>query len=239
MNVMVCVATTNSDHLREFLDNLNECAEYLCVELFVIENCDTLLSYHPGRWPNLTGMRWKVGSSKKRPYAQIMKEKIEFVSEVANDDSIIWFADVDYYCNPQALKAMETILEENREVDYLSLLRGPNTPEGDIKMSGWKFFRWPSMMGGSMMVRWSTFKNHAKRFFELYGTNGMFDQEFWSFLREEYHLDHQVYTISWPCSLLQHCRLGSVYGHDQGKMGHLHSINFDPRCNFFSFWLLS
>jgi len=177
------------------------------------------------------------GNPEKRPYNQIIQEKVEFISRYADDDSVVWLADVDYACSPYALRVMQTIFEENPQVDYLSLLRGPGVPEEvvNIELSGVPLFRWVSCMGGSIMTRWSTFKTHIKEFFAQGPTNPWFDGpvgvSFWPFLKERYGITNPVYTIGRP-SLLQHCRLeGSFYRDDKAGSNHMYACNYDPLTN--------
>jgi hypothetical protein len=238
MNIIVCVASTNPKHTIGFLEGIEIAARELLdpIHILVIENHEA----QPSRrmFAELEREHWLVyrqGNPEKRSFAQVMKEKVKFVDEYeyADVDSIVWFADVDYFVHAQALRVMKIIFEENPRVNYLSLLRGPDVPDGNINLSGWLFIKWGSCMGGCTCARWSIFKKHAEGFFKKHGTNNFFDQLFWTFLWKEYGIGSSVYMMTWPFSLWTHCQLGSVYGHDKWPHGHMRAINFDPRADVF------
>lgn len=241
MNVITCIASATKERMGIAMNQLSGLVRHDDDKFLMIENYQDDGSHVvvPG---NRVPFVFRRGdATPRRPYTMIIKDKFDFVSEYATDDSVVCLYDDDYAYNPYALEAARVLFEENPEVNYASFLRGAGLQGEDETLSGWKFIRWSSCMGGSTIVRWSVFKQHAAAFFESCGLVGYFDapvrikgvfgQSYWVFLQQKYGLTRQVYTLAWPFSLVQHCQFGSMYGHD--KDGHTYAVDYDPLANIF------
>lgn len=154
------------------------------------------------------------------------------------DNDIIMAYDDDYVFNPYFLKFTTKIFSENKDINFLSLLKPEDFhrhPEWKIeKRSGFGFIRHPSCMGGSSMYRWGAFKEHIYDFFTLYQIDGKsscgdstFDQSIWKYIKGR----DPNFTFWHLCdfSLVQHCNYGSYWDRD----GHTYGASFDPCVNPF------
>jgi hypothetical protein len=233
MNLIICVATMSQERMEDFLKGVAKDTFYN--NRVIVIGTGEPLEHDPYGDAYYDLNPWIVQLDNiPRQYALVMKEKVKALTPFCNDETIVVLPDDDYDFNPYATSVIRKVFAENPEVDYLSLLHSPSIPDGDVYLSGLQFFRVGSCMGGSMIARWKVFKNHAESFFKKFGTDNMFDQLFWIYLRDELKIKDPVYTLTNPCSLVQHCNLGSEYRNS--KMGgewHHYAVNFDSRSNPF------
>lgn len=239
MNTIVCVASATPERMETAIIEIGR-ALLSNTKLLLITNYNYSDSWSRMIDRMITSGRaiLREGSSQRQHYNEIIKAKVDFIGEYANDDSIVCLWDDDYAYNSMILDVAERLFTENPEVNYASFLRGAGLQGLEEVLSGWKFIRWASCMGGSTIVRWAVFKEHVGEYLRQCGLTGKFDcqckidgvfgQSFWIFLEKQYGLKNQVWTLSWPFSLQQHCRMGgSLYGHDVSG-NHTYGVNFDP-----------
>jgi hypothetical protein len=228
MKVVMCVATMTQNRAIEFMEGARKVyGDFLVVVVGTGEDLMNLTFTMRHETTTATCVQLE---NKPRQYAEVMLEKFRAVTPHCDDDTIVIMIDDDYSVNPFAIEFIDKIFSENPRVDYMSVLRGSGLIEANIEMlSGLPFMRCHSMMGGSMIVRWSTFKSHAQTFFDQHGIWSMFDVPYWSHLGKHYGINDVVYTLMGPCSLMQHCNLGSNY---RGKEeGHAYGEFYDSRIN--------
>ncbi len=183
----------------------------------------------------------------KRRYSSVMWEKVQacLEGEMTSDSDIFVNLDDDMFLNPHAFRFLKKIYEENPQVDYVSLLRGPGVivdRSNEVSLSGFRFFRHRSCLGGALTARWSVFKGDVDGFFNVNcvtgedaGTGGMFDQSFFDYLITNENKHKVVYTTR-DFSLIQHCNLHSIYADERKDLlSHMYAVNFDPRMNPFDF----
>jgi hypothetical protein len=228
MKVVMCVATMTQNRAIEFMEGAEKV--FGDFKVVVVGTGDALDA--PLLQDAYDIMRAEVVQLENRPrqYAEVMLEKFRAVMPHCDDDTIVIMTDDDYIFHPCLVEFVDKIFSENTRVDYVSVLRGSGLVEANIEMlSGFPFMRCHSMMGGSMIVRWSAFRGHAQTFFDQHGIWSMFDVPYWSHLSKHYGINDVVYTLMRPCSLMQHCNLGSNY---RGKEeGHTYGEFYDSRMN--------
>jgi hypothetical protein len=225
MNIVLTVASISSDRIEDFLQGLENIRRTSSEDRIIVVGLgEPLESYHLDLM-HIADVHKQL-DNRPRPYAEVMYEKIITMASYCGEETVAFLIDDDYVLNPNAFGVAKKIFFENPEVNYASLLRGPGVqPEEIVKLSGIPFFRNHSCMGGSMIVRWKSFFMTVNSFFREKGTGGMFDQEYWDYLEETTGEKDQIYTI-WPCSLVQHCDLGSHY---DNSSGHMYGGAYDPR----------
>lgn len=168
---------------------------------------------------------------KSRAYAEVMSEKLKMAQPFADEDTIYINFDDDYVMNPYWFKFLRKIYEENETVEYLTLLKADPGYEYQVEsLSGFDSCRVGSSMGGAFSARWKSFYPVVTKFLEKYGTGGMFDVEFWEFLREETGRPHNIY-MPLAVSLIQHCNHVSNFldmKHEQSRLQHQYGFDFEP-----------
>lgn len=249
MQIVVCVA--HFDNEPRFLGVLNEGLECNRApgDVLVVVNTGAVEEKFSENEKTEYSMNCTYRSilNKKRRYASVMKAKVEtcLMSKFTKEEFIFMNLDDDMSLNPHALSFARLIFEENPHVDYLSLLRGPGVMVNDMNeayLSGFRFFRHPSTLGGAIIARWSTFKRDVTGFFDQNsvteddaGSGGMFDQSFFFYLKRSLGRSYEVYTLR-DFSLVQHCNLVSSYSEERKDLlSHMYAINYDPRMNPMSF----
>jgi hypothetical protein len=230
MDIIVCTASKNQGRLDGFMEEVN-------LSLFPFENLKIVVVDTIGNMKVETDSNcYRIVPDKLGDFFEpstVMSKKFDAVDGMADDKSIVMMLDDDYSINPHALALSQQIMEENNEVNYLSLLRGPGVVNPDIiNLSGWDFFQWPSCMGGSVIMRWSICRAHMQSFF-FQKRGEAWDSVYWRFLASEFGIIKPVYTLA-DFSLMQHCNLVSSYvGRRGGLFDHMYGINFDPRLDPF------
>lgn len=234
MNLIIAVASMAQDRLIGFMESLAQC-QFRCLSTkFLVMGTgeEVKLNYLNESVYYLMPVLKQL-EKKPRLYGEIIKEKINFIKEFADDDSIVVMIDDDYDVNHYFSQVAMKVFSENEHVDYISLLKASNVYVKDpIKMSGFLWYHWHSCMGGSVIVRWKNFKNDIEEFFEKYGTNHMWDQIYWDFLTEKHKRNEHIYTL-YNFSLVQHCNMISHYSKNRGNDNHVYGMNYDPRMNPF------
>lgn len=228
MKTVMCVATMTQNRAIEFMEGARKV--YGDITAIVVGTGEDLTNLSLTMRHETTQAIVVQLENRPRQYAEVMFEKVKAVTPYCDDDTILITTDDDYVFNPHLVEFADKIFSENPQIDYLSVLRGSGLIETNIEiLSGFPFMRCHSMMGGSMIVRWKAFETHARSFFDKYGLTNMYDVPYWKYLEEHFGLQNVVYTLMGPCSLMQHCNLGSNY---RGKEeGHAYAENFDPRMN--------
>lgn len=240
MNIVICVATKDQKRIEGFLDEVNNCITIgLDYKIIVI---DTGGDIDLSRYPSSKPLILKKVSPIPRLYASVMWEKLNEAKPFCDDKTVLMNFDDDYSVNKYALLFTDKIMKENPEIDYLSLLKEPRmiNNSGELLLSGFRFSRQPSCMGGSMIVRYRPFVSQVEAFFNEYwvtgnnpGTGGMFDVPFWEFLKNRYGLENVVYTTS-SFSLTQHNNLVSSYlATKRDKFDFMSGLDYMPRTNPF------
>lgn len=235
MNIVVSVSSKNQERLQGFLDDIGGCHFDQGDKILVVKTGEGLeIPYTYVGNAKIERRQGKVG---KRLYADIIKERNEFLQEIANEDTIIVNTDDDYSFNPYAFRVIKKVFLENPKVNYISLLKGGLPTPLTIKpviMSGFTFFKVNSCMGGSIIAKWSIFKEDVDQYIEKYNSDNMFDIGFFNFINNKYGED-SVYML-FNFSLVQHCNLISSYlesKDERGKLAHMYGEHFDPRMNPF------
>lgn len=182
-----------------------------------------------------------------RRYASVMYEKIRICEEegLSDDNTILFNCDDDYHYNPHAFELARRAFEHFKDMDYLSLLRGPGIDENKVEtvpFGGLTLAKLGTCMGGSMVARWSKFRPTVKRFFKGFGVNGevagkagMFGVEYWKFLHPHIQNKTPVWTLM-DFSLVQQCNTISYFVKEKkskGPLQHMYGVNYDPVCDPF------
>jgi hypothetical protein len=224
-NVVVVTSVYNERSFWRLLDSLGDATEEKPIVVDTNDVFNEILrpdTFHLVKVP-----------PRLRNYASVMYARIQAAEHYCDNNTILCNFDDDYILNPHVIDFAQRVFDENEEIDHLSLLRGPNVPDMGERIYSWKgfnFIKWPSCMGGSLMVRWKKFYPLVSEYFEKYlvsledsGRGGMFDQSYFKFLSEKFGHNWHVYTLL-NYSLVQHCDYGSIYGHN----GHMYAERFDP-----------
>lgn len=239
MKIVLCVAFYEHDRIKGFLEGLFRSK--------VKENNLQIVTLSTGKALNLDEVvRTPVGfnrrshgvEAKKRPYSQVMYEKIKVASQYCGNDDIYWNSDDDYAFNPHWVDFALRVFQNHKEINYFSLLKVQHKADRIKKHGPFKLGTRHSSMGGSFGARWKVFKPHMDEWFKLHnvtsedpGTGGMFDQQFWEFLQEKTGaLDNVWFPMNF--SLIQHCNLVSNYVKARkNKISHMYGEAFDPWCD--------
>jgi hypothetical protein len=176
-----------------------------------------------------------IPQEERIPYAEVMRLKVETSNKFCNESTIYWNSDDDYVFNPYWYIVAKTIFNENKEVDYLSLLKVNRTIEEMPDFySGFSLIRAYSCMGGAFGTRCRKFYPVIQAYFKEHGTLNMFDQDFWMFLGGLRGRQDQIYIIQ-DFSLIQQCNLISSYLDQKGsRLEHQYGIDFEPVGNPFN-----
>lgn len=193
-----------------------------------------------------------------RPYSCIMYDRLNATYKWINSlsrkevdvyyDSPLFNIDDDYAFNPRAFHFAKRIFEEYSDINFLCLLKHPNSDSGSERtMLGHRFRARTSCMGGSIIARGGILHKLAMEFFYEYkvtsnepGSGGMFDQEFFVYLDQKKEtVGNDINLDIWMLqdySLMQHCNLVSSYLKDKGPRGikeHMYGSDYDPLVNPF------
>lgn len=167
-------------------------------------------------------------------YAEIMRLKLEISKPYCDDSTIYCNFDDDYVFNPYWYQVAKTLYANHSEISYLSLLKVCRTKEEILNVfSGFSLIQAYSCMGGAFGVRYKDFYPVITDYFQEYGSDNMFDQNYWIFLGQIVGRQDNIYIIQ-DFSLIQHCNLISTYLNQKGsKREHQYGIDFEPTGNPF------
>lgn len=226
MNVILCVASINSDKIDGFLRDFEHLRRTSNEDKVIVVGLGEPLESYYLDVCHIADI-YKQLDNRPRPYAEVMWEKLTVMAPFCKEETIAFLTDDDYSFNPNVFRFAKKIFFENSEVNYASFLKGPGViPDEIVQLSGFPFFRHHSCMGGSLVVRWKTAFPLMQKFLLQVGLQGGFDQEFWDYLEEITEEKNHVYTL-WHYSLQQHCDLGSSY--PENSSWHMYGENFDNR----------
>jgi hypothetical protein len=231
MKFIVSVASMDQSRLDGFLDVLEKCDKPKDYRVLVLGTGGNV-KINMDRWK--LPITFKPLPEKKRYYGEVIFEKVQMAKHLIDEDGIFVNIDDDYFLNQRALTFTERIMNDNPQVNYLCLLRGPGVNITQTEeLSGVPFFRHGSSMGGSLITRWPAFHSMVEEFFKEYPLENMFDQDFWGHLERKTGEKNHVHTLVY-FSLVQHTNLGSHYQKAMGE--HMYAENFDPRMDPFE-WI--
>jgi hypothetical protein len=230
MNVVLCVASISSEKIDGFLSGIRDLRRNSNEDKVIVVGLGEPLESYYLEESQVVDI-YKQLDNRRRPYAEVIWEKIITMAPFCREETVAFLIDDDYAVNPNIFRVAKKIFFENPQVNYLSLLKGPGViPDEMIQLSGIPFFRHHSCMGGSLIIRWKVAFPVIQKFLIKCSLTGGFDQEFWDYLEEITEEKNHVYTI-WPYSLMQHCDLGSSY--PENSSWHMYGESYDPRVNPF------
>lgn len=233
-NFITCVATNSSERISSFIDSINGTKQGNEIFLVIVDTGKEKINPSLLKRIKLNYHYDWVPQEERIPYAEVMRLKTGITSNFCDESTVYWNSDDDYVFNPYWYLVAKTIFNENKEIDYLSLLKVNRTIEDFPDLySGFSLIRVYSCMGGAFGARHKKFYPMIQSYFDHYGTMNMFDQGFWTFLGEVKGRQDQIYSIQ-DFSLIQQCNLISSYLDQKGsKREHQYGVDFEPVGNPF------
>lgn len=239
MNHVICVANYDTpQRLQNFCSSLAKCNAISMARVIIINT-----SNYNKEIDKISEMYlhnfvvFQLNIDRQVSPAEQVKIRIERCAPYCNDDTIYHAFDDDYVFNPHWLQFCDQIFGDNPNVKILSLLKqipgdkyvvGNHIVENNIKLSGFRFARVRSSMGGGVSYRWKDYKPMFDEFLTRYNINNQYDSDIWHIAREQ--LGEGPIYMSQQWSLYQHCDLVSQYGH---HTVHSYGHDFDPCVNPF------
>lgn len=233
-NFVVTVATNSNQRFMSFINSLNNTINKEKLLLVVIDTTINGLNKYEKNAIKLNYLYNHIPSEKRLPYAQIMKLKIDTVKLLCKEATFYWNTDDDYVFNPYWFLVIKSLLL-HEEIKYLSLLKITRTIEELPELySKFSLLRAYSCMGGAFGARINSFFPIIEHYFDIYGTENMFDQEFWKFLSEFTGRKDNIFILD-NFSLIQHCNLVSSYlDQKNSRLEHQYGLDFEPVGNPFN-----
>lgn len=231
---VICVATNSSSRMSSFIKSINQTVERNDLFLVIVDTGkDKIDQSLLGSLDIAYHYEW-IPQQERILYAEVMRLKTETSSRFCGESTIYWNSDDDYVFNPYWYKVAKTLFGNHSEISYLSLLKVNRTIEDfPEEYSGFKLIRAYSCMGGAFCARHKELYPLIKDYFRWYGTNNMFDQNFWVFLGQTMGRQDLIYIIQ-DFSLIQQCNLISSYLNQKGsKKEHQYGVDFEPVGNPF------
>jgi hypothetical protein len=231
---VICVATNSSFRISSFLKSINQTVDRNEIFLVIVDTGKNRIDQSLlGSIDMKYHYQW-IPQQERILYAEVMRLKIETSSRFCNESTIYWNSDDDYVFNPYWYKVAKTLFENHEEISYLSLLKVNRTIEEFPKdYSNFQLIRAYSCMGGAFGARHKELYPTILDYFKWYGTNNMFDQNFWIFLGQTVGYQNLIHIIQ-DFSLIQQCNLISSYLNQKGsKKEHQYGIDFEPVGNPF------
>lgn len=232
---VVCVASRDRQRLLDFIGSfdktVNRAELLLCI---VVTGNRPKLVEDLRLLPNTDV--FATGSDAPMRYAQVVQQKVQMVDRAFSKfeidaNAFYWNYDDDYVFNPHWWEFASYVIGNVPTADYVSLLKVPSSGEHNINVGKFLMAWTPSSMGGSFGARWSSFRPLTREFFMNYGTNNMFDQQFWALLKTKTGNPNNI-LMPQNFSLVQHCNRGSHYINEKANsMQHMYGLDFDPMCD--------